>query len=699
MEQYGRTLIVNTLFADGGNGLLIRHNGNASEIVVVNNTFANNSGADFIGQPTGIYNSLSWNNGTHNLTTDDTRMNVSFPDGTDNNDIDGGPNFVDSDNGDYRLRPGMTLLNREGTDALYLQHAGVAADAEGETDLAGTPRKVDRATDIGAYEYEAELRNVIYAKAGVVTGDGSGDSWANAVSDLQSAVNNVSIAVNGTDETGYVFVHNNVQSDYLYLYRPNIKVYGSMNDERGATLPEVLAGRRGLLEYENRSQLPAVYVSGENSVVDGFEVADAAVGGGMLSSSVITGTAEVNGGGILYNSFVQGTASGSGAFVNVTSTGSIPAENNQSMNNYPNAMENGYVADDVWRYQLKEDNAGMDAGGDIGSLKKYMDLAGHSTWNIAADCTIGAGNGISGRHVVYVRKGMELSIDGGTYGEGHEFNPGFLLLEHGAGLVGNGNSIGLSSFAVERELNTDNDRMDLAAMPFAVTATEGLEGVTVSRYDGAKRAAYDYKYDADNGAWQTVQTVTGSRDNLTEGWLLESEADAKVRFYGDRYEERGGGRYSLLSAVDVDGTVLVGLYVPGAGTAVIGLGGDCRADDYDTVVLTDALTGRTVDLKEEDYGFYASEAGDVNGRFSIQFNKRLDTRGGAWAYADDNGGIVVRGLIKGQMVRTYMAGGQMVDSRIAAGETETVSGLEKGMYLIQVVSDGREPTVIKIRLQ
>ena len=46
-----------------------------------------------------------------------------------------------------------------------------------------------------------------------------------------------------------------------------------------------------------------------------------------------------------------------------------------------------------------------------------------------------------------------------------------------------------------------------------------------------------------------------------------------------------------------------------------------------------------------------------------------------------------------------MAGGQMVDSRIAAGETETVSGLEKGMYLIQVVSDGREPTVIKIRLQ
>ena len=104
--------------------------------------------------------------------------------------------------------------------------------------------------------------------------------------------------------------------------------------------------------------------------------------------------------------------------------------------------------------------------------------------------------------------------------------------------------------------------------------------------------------------------------------------------------------------------------------------------------------------KEEDYGFYASEAGDVNGRFSIQFNREpAGYDGGVWAYSDDNGGIVVRGLIKGQIVRTYMAGGQMVDSRIAAGETETVSGLEKGMYLIQVVSDGREPTVIKIRLQ
>lgn len=896
LEQYGKTLIANTLFADGGDGLLIRSNGNAPEIVVVNNTFANNNGADITGQPTGIYNSLSWNNGVQNLVTDDMLMNVSFPDGTDNNDIDNGPNFVSPDNGDYRLRPGMTLLNREGTDALYLQHVGIAADAEGETDLAGTPRKVDRATDIGAYEYEAELRNVIYVKAGVVTGNGSGDSWANAVSDLQSAVNNVSIAVNGTDETGYVFVHNNVQSDYLYLYRPNIKVYGSMNDERGATLPEVLADRRGLLEYENRSQLPAVYVSGENSVVDGFEIADATVGGGMLSSSVITGTAEVNGGGILYNSFVQGTASGSGVFVNVTSTGSIPAENNQSMNNYPNAMENGYVADDVWRYQLKEDNAGMDAGGDIGSLKKYMDLAGHSkdisgvervfngkadagcfeTWNITSDHTIGAGNGISGRHVVYVRKGMELSIADGVYGAGNGFSPGFLLLEHGAGLVGNGNSVSLSSFAVERELDADNGRMDLVAMPFAVTATEGLDGVTVSRYDGAARAAYDYKYDAGKGAWQSVQTVTGSRDNFTEGWLLESEADAKVRFYGDSYTEsggdreirlmrynysenwsgtdaggnrithlenmswnlfgspflcamnyddmeygrviyeydgnggykaavntsadgvtgavgagsavftqtatlkeaevlavrprtldgqslaggrsgnlvvavsftaagdeyaagdefvltavpsdearsdydvssdgvemagldadvaqiymeRGGGRYSLLSAVDVDGTVPVGLYVPGAGTAVIGLGDDCRADDYDTVVLTDAVAGRTVDLKEKDYTFYASGKGYVNGRFSIQFNREpAGYDGGAWAYSVDNGSIVLKGLIKGQTVRTYMAGGQMADSRVAAGETETVSGLEKGMYLIQVFSDGREPTVIKIRLK
>lgn len=97
---------------------------------------------------------------------------------------------------------------------------------------------------------------------------------------------------------------------------------------------------------------------------------------------------------------------------------------------------------------------------------------------------------------------------------------------------------------------------------------------------------------------------------------------------------------------------------------------------------------------------YASGKGYVNGRFSIQFNREpAGYDGGAWAYSDDNGSIVLKGLIKGQTVRTYMAGGQMVDSRIAAGETETVSGLEKGMYLIQVLSDGREPTVIKIRLQ
>ena len=242
---------------------------------------------------------------------------------------------------------------------------------------------------------------------------------------------------------------------------------------------------------------------------------------------------------------------------------------------------------------------------------------------------------------------------------------------------------------------------DLTALQSAVNEilscvkARGDEAVAVytKKFDGQLPPSFEVSRDEINDALTEadpafVDAMLNAVANITEfhnRQKQQSFIDAKPN--------------GVLMGQRIRGLKRVGLYVPGAGTAVIGLGGDCRADDYDTVVLTDALTGRTVDLKEEDYGFYASEAGDVNGRFSIQFNKRLNTRGGVWAYAEDNGGIVVRGLIKGQMVRTYMAGGQMVDSRIAAGETETVSGLEKGMYLIQVVSDGREPTVIKIRLQ
>ena len=71
-------------------------------------------------------------------------------------------------------------------------------------------------------------------KSGVVGSDESGESWTNAISDLQGAINLASIYANvNKGQTGYVFVHNNVAANNVRVAMPNVKAYGSMNDETG----------------------------------------------------------------------------------------------------------------------------------------------------------------------------------------------------------------------------------------------------------------------------------------------------------------------------------------------------------------------------------------------------------------------------------------------------------------------------------
>ena len=62
---------------------------------------------------------------------------------------------------DYRIRPSVKLLN-QGDNAHYEREVGV--DPENDVDLASNPRFVDSSIDIGAYEYEAPLQQVIYVR-------------------------------------------------------------------------------------------------------------------------------------------------------------------------------------------------------------------------------------------------------------------------------------------------------------------------------------------------------------------------------------------------------------------------------------------------------------------------------------------------------------------------------------------------------
>ena len=573
-KNSGPVLIYNTLFADGGTGLAADE-----RTTVVNATFAQNV-TDLTVMPKGIYNSVAWKNGTQNLTTDTEKKNVAILGTVDNDNVLEGPNFVDPDNADmmsrdYRIRPNLLLLNKGNKKhytnyALGLTAADAAIPAD-EKDLANNARLTGDEIDVGAYEYEATLKPIVYVKADL-TGTADGNSWTTALGDLQGAVDLAGIYVNGNPgEHAYVFVHNNYRdAGLLNLSMPGVKVYGGMNDETSAAtdvsgiVSDLLTQRKGMLESTGRSSLQDVTL-GTDVVVDGFVVNGAAtVNNGILSTSILNGAVAGQSDGVLYNSLALNSVSGVKA-VNVTATGTI-ADVMGSGNNRTSVSEtNAYVTDDYWKYQLMEtDDANLDKGTDA-ITQTCIDKVGHSrdlignqrirnavdngcfeTWNITGNYTITSADKPVGKSVVYVRKEQELQIqkaDDGSlvYPDGQYFNPGYLLLEHHAGLRGCGNYINLTNFAVERDVKAGGN--DLTVMPFDVKDVTPNADYSLKRYNGSTRAAYDYTFDDKDGkAWEPLSQPGGS----TEGFLIASDNDMTIRFSGNSYSEGGADKSVVL---------------------------------------------------------------------------------------------------------------------------------------------------------
>lgn len=884
----GNSLIYNALFADGGTGL----NVGSGEVKVVNATFANNNTTAINGTAS-VFNSVSWNSGNG---VAEGNSNAVLGNAV-NDDIQNGPNFVDPSNEnillrDYSIRPSMMLLNK-GDNSLYESNVGV--DPTTDVDLTNGVRVVDNKIDVGAYEYAAPLSQILYVKSNVVGSDESGESWTNAISDLQGAINLASIYADvNKGQTGYVFVHNNVAASNVRVAMPGVKAYGSMNDETGTDVTDILGKRSSILDLQRRSTINGLTVGGAGSVVDGFEVSGTvAVSSGMLSTSIVkptdatgvTGAVSVTEKGVLYNSFVEGAVNGKA--VNVTATGAI--NGNDGINNNPNAIENGYVSVDYWKYQLKDDSGLFDKAEEK-TITAYMEMAGHSkdisgssrirnkvdfgcfeTWNITADTEITATDKPSRNHVVYVRDGAELKIAKDVYtGESTAFNPGFLLLEDGAiGLWANGNHVGLTNVAMERTIPADGTA--LTYVPFLIDKMDNASGAKFQRYDGATRATYDYKYSATKGAWVDVDPATAVGG--VQAFAINGSAGAKVRFYGTSYKEtpndvktvqlmkfnfndpwttnadgtinpdksnrfthkenmswnmfgspylhamnykdmeygrviytgasydtkntadsntsgsvamgegvftqtatlqdyetftvaapkagtvsgglrgllvtvapadaeeaddfiqlkaveseeassefniaadgvkwmsddasvaqiymaRNGGRYSMLSALDINGAVSLGLTIPQAAAYTIAIDEEAWMDEYETVVLEDKTTGQMVDLLEGAYQFQATEAGTVEDRFSIRFNRIVDGLGdNVKAYSPSAGMIRVEGAAAGSLVRIYDLNGRC----IRVGETSVVNydvnvG-PKGIYLVEVQQKEAEPVVKKVQVK
>lgn len=436
------------------------------------------------------------------------------------------------------------------------------------------------------------------------------------------AYNNKNEGDDSQSRNGYVFVHNNVANASLHLRLPHTKVYGGMNDEISThtetdteaktkdIVKDLLTKRKGLLEADACSELSEVTLNAAETLADGFvigtgtEAAVATIQEGMLATSVVEGNVVrgnigtgnegtgdgTTGTGLLYNSLVKGNVSGVRA-VNVTATGTIEAGAVEGLtanaNNRTNASaDNLYVTDGYWGYQLNETSEDIDAkGANAEATKTCIEKAGHSrdiagnkrvrntvdngcfeTWDIKSNGTGTGSDSIvtqndypRGKSVVYVRENLELRLGkDAKYDISAPFNPGVLLLEHQAGLRGNGKAIALTNLVVERKVEAG--QADMTYMPFTVSEVKNpypvatgndadaatATGVSIKYYDGNARAAYDYTFDSSNGkAWEPVPENSQYSQYSNTGLLLDNTANGagdntgnanttvtRVRFYG-----------------------------------------------------------------------------------------------------------------------------------------------------------------------
>lgn len=579
----------NLLFADGENDAIKLNNSQGMHLVNV--TFVKNKGQAIDGTAS-VYNSIAWKNGTNSIKNN-TNNNVVIADDTANGDVLKGPNFVDPEKEDYRIRPSLLLLDK-GSNTKYIdktdlkKESTVAETFAKEKDLGNTARLIGDNIDIGAYECDTKLRDIIYVKEGSAV-TGTGESWDSPTNDLQGAINLAELYANkNAGKYGYVFVDRNLKADNVNISMPGVKMYGSMrNETTSATgteniVKDLLTQRKGIIESASQSAINGLTLNSSTTgtetrmcLVDGFKVSGnvSLQGNSMLSTSILDANAKVSGdaSGLLYNSLALGTVENVKA-VNVTASGKLPETSDYAANRSPVTTDNKYnkyVKDEYWKYQLDEtDNANINANTDASKTQGCIDMVMHNhdlagnkrirdnvdngcfeTWYLTSDATANKDDYPHGKSVVYVMtEDKELKLDNGFYKETNPFSPGFLLLKHHAGLRGNNSYVNLTNFAVERNLKAGTN---FFSMPFKATNME-VEGtndptdgsVTAYYYNAATRAKYDYKFDQSNSkAW--VKGVDNQR-NFTAGFRMEANADKMdatgkktVRFYGTSYTENG----------------------------------------------------------------------------------------------------------------------------------------------------------------
>lgn len=173
-------------------------------------------------------------------------------------------------------------------------------------------------------------------------------------------------------------------------------------------------------------------------------------------------------------------------------------------------------------------------------------------------------------------------------------------------------------------------------------------------------------------------------------WMALNKAVPQI------YAQRGNGSYALLSAVNKETDTPLGVYVAKAGQYELGIPADCNADEYETVVLKDATTGRAVDLKEGAYAFNTAQGGKLEGRFTLSFNRVGGGASGIRIYAAEAGTVVVEGLQPGYRIRIYDTEGRQQTTRVAQHARETLRGVSGHVTLVEVTGGGETLKTAKL---
>ena len=166
------------------------------------------------------------------------------------------------------------------------------------------------------------------------------------------------------------------------------------------------------------------------------------------------------------------------------------------------------------------------------------------------------------------------------------------------------------------------------------------------------------------------------------------------------YATRNGGRYSLLSAISIEAEQSIGISLPETGEYTISIPKECDASEYETVWLKDKETGKAIDLKEGDYRFHASQAGEQNHRFTISFNRMAtDMKSDISIQSIGFRTIVLKGLQPNDLISVYAADGVLALQKKAKAEKEQVRTAIQGNVIVEVTRGGKQVAVRKIALK